>query len=123
MTLFIILVGVLIFVAGLIFIVKEELIFGFLESNRKELWIHVVAVLVRVVLGAALVAQAEVSSFPTIITILGWLTLIAALILFAMGRDNFQTFMKWVLDQLKPYARIGGGISAAFGAFLIYAFV
>jgi hypothetical protein len=78
---------------------------------------------VRLVLGALLVTQADLSRFPLTIELLGWLAIVAALVLAAIGRRNFQRLLVWVLSVMAPFQRAAGVFAAGFGAFLIYAFV
>lgn len=123
MTALIILFGVLTFIAGIIIIINPEIIFGFLNEHIEKLGLHILAVVDRLVLGALLIFQADVSKFPLIIEILGWLSIIVALSFIVAGRKNFKRLMVWAMSQTKSYGRIGGVFAAAFGAFLIYAFV
>lgn len=119
----IIIIATLIFIIGVLIIIKPEIIFGYLRNNRDNLWLHILAVVARLVIGALLLSQYSESKFPLTIEFLGWLSIAAAIILAAIGRRNFKRFMTWALSLLKPYGRIGGVFAAAFGVFLIYAFV
>ena len=123
MTLMIILFGALTLLAGIIIIINPEIIFGYLRENLDKLSLHILAVTVRLVIGILLISQASVSTFPLTIEILGWLSIAAATIFSLIGRRNFKRLMSWALSLLKPFGRIGGIFAAAFGAFLIYAFV
>ena len=55
--------------------------------------------------------------------IVGWISIVAAIILAVIGRKNFNGIMSWALSLAKPVSRIGGVIVVCFGAFLIYAFL
>ena len=123
MTLMIILFGALTLLAGIIIIINPEFIFGYLRKNLDKLSLHILAVTVRLVIGILLISQASVSTFPLTIEILGWLSIAAATIFALIGRRNFKRLMSWALSLLKPFGRIGGIFAAAFGTFLIYAFV
>lgn len=74
-------------------------------------------------LGIFLILQSSMSKYPTIIEIIGWLSLIAAICLLLIGRNNFQKLMIWVITKIKPYGRTSGLLSTAFGVFLVYAFI
>jgi hypothetical protein len=91
----IIIFGALTLLAGVVILINPEVIFGYLRSNFDK----------------------------AVIEILGWLSIVAALSLAAMGRHNFHRLMSWALIILKPYGRVGGVFAAVFGGFLIYAFV
>lgn len=123
MTELIILFSALILFAGIVIIINPEIIFGSLRNHSDNLILHILAVVVRLVLGILLIYQSSISRFPFIIEIIGWLSLIAAFILAAIGRQSFQRLMSWALSFVKPFGRIGGVIAGAFGAFLIYAFI
>lgn len=123
MTLLIILFGALTLSAGIIIIINPEIIFSYLRKNLDKLSLHILAVTVRLIIGVLLISQANVSTFPLTIEILGWLSIAAATIFALIGRRNFKRLMSWALSLLKPFGRIGGIFAAAFGAFLIYAFV
>lgn len=109
--------------AGIVIVFNPEAIFGFLRGNLDQPALQVMAVVVRLILGVLLLTQAGLSKFPLIIELLGWLSIVAAVILAVVGRKNFKRLMGWAMNSMMPYARIGGLFAAAFGAFLIYAFV
>jgi hypothetical protein len=123
MTLLIIIFGALTLLAGIVIVINPEVIFGFLRNNLDKLVLHILAVVVRIVLGALLICQSNISKFPFVIEVIGWLSIVAAIFLAVMGRRNFNRLMSWALSLSKPFGRVGGILAVAFGAFLIYAFV
>ncbi len=123
MTLLIILFGALTLLAGIVIVINPEVIFGYLRTNLDKLSLHILAVVIRLVIGALLISQSNVAKFPFVIEILGWLSIAAALILGIMGRRNFNRLMYWALSLSKPLGRASGVFAAGFGAFLIYVFV
>ena len=123
MTLLIIIFGALTLLAGIVIVINPEVIFGFLRKNLDKVALHILAVVVRIVLGLLLIYQSSISKFPFVIQIIGWLSIVAAIILAVMGRRNFNRLMSWALSLAKPFGRVGGVLAMAFGAFLIYAFV
>ena len=123
MTTLIIIFGALILLAGVVIVINPEIIFGYLQSNLDRLATHILAVVVRLIIGALLISQSSLSKYPLAIEILGWLSIVAALSLAVMGRHNFHRLLSWALTFLKPFGRVGGVFAAAFGGFLIYAFV
>jgi len=123
MSLLIITFGALTLLAGIIILINPEIIFRYLRNNLDRLSLHITAVVVRIVLGVLLIIQADISRFPMVIAILGWLSIVAALTFAVIGRRNFTRLMSWALSLSIPFGRFGGVIAAAFGAFLIYAFV
>lgn len=123
MTILIIIFGALTLLAGIVIVINPETIFGFLRKNLDKLELHILAVVVRIVLGVLLIYQSRISKFPLVIEIIGWLSIFAAIFLAVMGRRNFKRLMSWALCLAKPIGRVGGVIAMAFGAFLIYAFI
>ena len=123
MTLLIIIFGALTLLAGIVIVINPEVIFGFLRRNLDKLELHVLAVVVRLVLGVLLIYQSNVSKFPFVIEIIGWLSIVAAIVLAVMGRRYFNRLMSWALSFVKASGRVGGVLAMAFGAFLIYSFV
>jgi hypothetical protein len=123
MTLLIIIFGALTLLAGIVIVINPEAIFGFLRNNLDKLLLHILAVAVRLVIGVLLIYQSNISEFPFVIEIIGWLSIVAAIFLGVMGRRNFNRLMSWALSLSRPFGRVGGVFAAAFGAFLIYAFV
>lgn len=123
MTLLILIFGALTLLAGIVIVINPEVIFGFLRNNLDKLVLHILAVGVRLVIGALLIYQSNISKFPFVIEVIGWLSIVAAIFLAVMGRRNFSRLMSWALSLSKPFGRVGGILAVAFGAFLIYAFV
>ena len=123
MTALILIFAALTLLAGIVIVVNPEVIFGTLRNHLDKLALHVLAVVVRLVLGALLIFQSDTSRFPLAIEIIGWISIAAATILAVVGRDKFIRLMSWALSQVKPFGRVGGIAALGFGAFLIYAFV
>jgi hypothetical protein len=123
MTVLIIIFGALTLLAGIVILINPEVIFGFLRNNLDKLVLHILAVAIRLVIGALLIYQSNVSKFPFVIEVIGWLSIVAAMFLAVIGRRNFNRLMSWALSLSKPFGRVGGILAVAFGAFLIYAFV
>jgi hypothetical protein len=123
MTLVIILFGAFILLAGLVILISPETIFIYLRQNYQKIEIYALAIVVRLILGALLVYQASVSKFPLVIGLLGWLSLIAAIIFAVMGHNRFSQLMSWALNSLSRFPRIAGVFACALGLFLVYAIV
>ena len=82
------------------------------------------AVLTRLLLGTALILVAAESRFPLVLTVLGWLSIIAAVVLALIGRKGMQRMMRWFIDKTsQAVTRAWLLLAAVFGAFLIYAVV
>ncbi|MEN8134539.1 MAG: hypothetical protein ABFS18_03250 [Thermodesulfobacteriota bacterium] len=123
MTLFIIIFSTLTCLAGIVILINPEIAFGLLRKKSDKIELHILAVAIRLVLGAFLISQAGVSKYPFVIEIIGWLSIVAAVFFAVIGRNNFITLMAWALAQVKTLGRVGGIFASAFGAFLIHAFI
>jgi hypothetical protein len=123
MPIFIIIFGILTLLAGIVILINPDKIFGFLRNNLDNLALHILAVVIRLILGILLIRQSDVSKFPFTIEIIGWISIIAAMVFAVMRRSNFNRFMSWALSLVKPFGRVSGILAVAFGAFLVYAFV
>jgi hypothetical protein len=122
MTILIIAFGALMAIAGIVIMIRPGAIVGLLAKYSAELSLHVLAVLVRLVLGVLLVYLAGQSKYPTVIAVIGWLSIIAAVVFALMGRNNFKRLMAWALIVARSMARLAGILAVCFGTFLAYAF-
>lgn len=107
----------------MVIVINPQVIFGFLRNNLEKLSLHILAVVVRLILGALLINQSSISKFSLVIEVIGWLSIVAAISLAIIGRRNFTRIMSWALSLSMPFGRFGGIVAVAFGVFLIYAFV
>lgn len=123
MTLLIIIFGCLILLAGAVLLKNPEVVFGFLRDNVESSAIHLLAVIVRLIIGVLLVTQSSISRFPLTIEVLGWFFIVAGISLAVIGRNNFRKLVSWVLTTFKSFGRLVGLIAIAFGGFLVYAFL
>ena len=79
------------------------------------------AVAARIVLGGALLTAASVSRFPGAFIALGWVAIVAALVLLFVGHPRFQKLAGWVARWPVNAVRVGLALGAVFGLFLVYA--
>ena len=77
-------------------------------------------VIVRLVLGVALLIAAPNSLLPFVFRALGWITILAALALAIMGRKNARKLIAWFEQLSTPMIRLWLLFGMAFGGFLIY---
>ena len=119
----IILFGAATLVAGLIIMINPETVFGPIKRNMDSLGLHLLAVVMRILIGAALIIYAPESKFPTAILILGWASIGAAFILGIVGRNNFRRLMTWAVGLVDTFGRVAGFFAILFGGFLIYAVI
>ncbi|MBT8085811.1 MAG: hypothetical protein HKN35_04215 [Woeseia sp.] len=122
MTLILIFFGFLVIFVGGVMIVRPIIVADLLKNNTDKLALHVLGVVVRLLLGGLLLYFGNVSKFPHVMQVLGWISLAAGVVLALMGRQRFIRLMDWAMSLVDPYLRIAGVFAALFGAFLVYAF-
>jgi len=123
MTILIIILSALILVVGLAIILKPAVVFGIFRKNSEKIELQILAVVIRLALGALLVYQADASKYPIVIEVIGWILIVAAVFLTVIGRQKFIQFITWTLKFVKPFGRIGGYFAVVLGIFLIHAFI
>ena len=114
--------GGLMVLAGASMVIKPTWLVELLGRYKGRAWLHGAAVGVRLILGALLITQASLSGYPRLVSALGWLMLLAGLVLAAMGRERFVQLMSWVLQRFSPFARPLGVVAIGFGSLLVLAF-
>ncbi len=119
----IILFGLLILLTGTIMVLKPDPLVELLRRYADDAGLHALAVLIRLILGLLLVVYADQSKYPIVFTLLGWLSLIAALVLGVMGRGRFSRLMAWSLDLVPRWGRFSGLLAVLLGGFLAYAVI
>ena len=122
MTQLIIIFAALILIAGIIILINPEYFLAFFSRHVKRIEVHVIAVLVRFVIGVLFITQSDHSRYPLTIQILGFLSIVVAVCLAIIGRDRFVKLMGWAINTWSPFARWGGILAIVFGAFVIHAF-
>ena len=115
--------GGLLVLAGVLIMINPNWVFGPIKKYGDLPALHVIAVVMRLVLGYLLISQAHASSFPQIIGVLGWLAIVAAVAFAVMGRNNFKRMLNWATGLIDTLGRVAGLLAMAFGAFLIFAFI
>jgi hypothetical protein len=123
MIILILILASFILLAGVAMLVNPAYFARLLADSAYRVELHVLAVVIRLLLGGLLVYCAAASRFPFVIHVLGWVSVIAALVLAVIGRQRFIALMNWALQWVQKFGRVAGLIAAALGAFLIYAFV
>ena len=115
--------GILILVAGITMLMNPDAICGPIRSRSESFGFHIFAVVVRLILGIALIFYATESKYPLALQIIGWISLAASSLLLGIGRPRFQKLMIWALNLVSPVRRLGGLLGMLFGGFLVYAMI
>ena len=114
-------IGVTIIVlAGWGIFVPEKLM-TFVTSAMDKSWGIYIAVIVRLVMGSALIIVAPASLFPIVFQVLGVIAIVAAIALLLMGRERMRRFIAWFSERFSaPIIRLWLLFGVAFGGFLVY---
>jgi len=123
MTQIVLIFGFLILILSVSLVIKPAALFGILERYSQSAGLQVVAVVARLILGVALVLAAPETKYPSVLLLLGWLMIAAAVAFSLMGRTRFRALLNWALQLTPHYGRLGGLLGVIFGVFLIYAVV
>ena len=121
MKLFIILFGVFMVTVAGIMAANPKLITDNMLRFAESVWLHVLAAAIRIVLGTALILYAEHSSFPLTLHIIGWIAIVAGVIIALVPHAKFTRLIHWAFNRFARYTRIAAMFGALFGGFLIYA--
>ena len=96
-----------------------KLVSGVMDKD----WGIYFAVIVRLLLGAALIIAGPGSRFPALFEIVGGIAIFAAVVIAIMGRERLRKFIGW-FDRLSPaMIRTWLLFGIAFGAFLVYGII
>ena len=115
--------GVIVCVLAAWGILAPDRMMNFVYGAMEKDWGIHLAVILRLVLGAALVIAAPDSRFPLIFQILGWIAIIAAVALLFIGRARLRKFVAWFEHMPQPLIRVWLLFGVAFGALLVYGVV
>lgn len=78
------------------------------------------AVIVRLALGALLILAAPGTKFPVVFQALGWLAIVAAIIIPFAGRERIGRFIGWWAQRPRFIIRMWCLLGVVFGGFLLY---
>lgn len=119
MTLVIELLGIAVAALGALGLVRPQRLIGFATSIWNSGAGLPAAVAIRVLLGAALLATASASRFPTPFRVLGALSLVAAVAAPLLGRERLRRFVDWWAGRPATFVRAWALVALGFGAFLV----
>jgi len=102
-------------------IFAPEKLMTLVASAMDKYWGIYIAVIVRLVLGAALVIVAPSSLFPIVFQALGVIAVVAAIALVLVGRERTRRFIAWWSERFSAQiVRLWLLFGVAFGGFLVY---
>jgi len=118
--LIVIAVGVLVCVLSAWGISSPGRLVELVRAAMEKDWGIYLAVVVRLLLGLALIVAAAGSRFPLIFEALGWIAIVAAIVLALMGRSRIRELVNWFSRLSPTLIRMWLLSGFAFGGFLIY---
>ena len=93
----------------------------FVTSEMDKSWGIYVAVIVRLVMGSALIIVAPASRFPIVFQALGVIAIVAAIALVLMGRERIRRLLAWFSERFSAsIIRLWLLFGVAFGGLLVY---
>ena len=114
-------IGVTVFVLAVWGVFVPEKLRTWVSSAMDRYWGIYAAVIVRLVLGTALIVVAPASRFPVVFQVLGLLTIVAAIVVALMGRERIRRFLAWFSERFSaPIIRLWLLFGMAFAGFLVY---
>jgi len=116
------LLGIFMFLFGILILINPDLFFGWIEDNLESKMLYIFAIVTRLVFGILLIIAAEDSKFPNGIKVFGLIVIIAAIIFIFIGQAGFQNFVAAMLPFTKSTTSVSGLFGIALGGFFIYAF-
>ena len=108
-------------VAGIILFIDDNIVLDYIESNRESSWTYFFAIVMRLIMGVALLKTASKSRHPLAFLVIGGIALAAALIFLVIGHENFQHMMATLVPYFENWGKWTSIFALAFGAFLLYA--
>ena len=98
-----------------------EKLMTFVTSEMDKSWGIYVAVIVRLVMGSALIIVAPASRFPIVFQALGVIAIVAAIALVLMGRERIRRLLAWFSERFSAsIIRLWLLFGVAFGGLLVY---
>ena len=120
MTQFVLLLGVAVGVAGLVMLARPRAMVGLADRvfNRRLIYL---AALLRLLLGALLIAAAPSVGFSIAIEVIGWLMVLGALLLVTLPLALWQRLVNWAVALPNLAIRAAALFALALGIFFVYA--
>lgn len=84
-------------------------------------WGIYMAIAVRIGLGVVFILVAGETRFPTAFIVLGYLMIIAAVMIAIIGRERLDRFIQWWVNSSMVMARAWLVLGVLFGVFLLHA--
>ena len=117
---FVLVLGGLIAAASLVLIASPQRFTGILDEVFGGRWLYAAA-LVRLLIGAGLIASAQAVRFPGAIAVIGWLAVVGGLALVVIPGPAMSRMTDWVSGLSTGVMRLWLVLALLLGLFLVYA--
>lgn len=120
MTLLVAVLGILIVLLGLVGLVQParfRKMFSAMDSRTR----FVLAIVVRLAMGALLWLLADELRHPQVMRVLAVIAVVAAAVVLVMGSGRLDRLIGWWLAQSDSVLRVSALFAAVFGGYLVFA--
>ena len=117
----IILFGLLVAALSLILLFRPKASMNYFHEHAGSLWLYISAVFVRIGMGIVLILYADQSRYPEAFEIIGYLVLVAGVILGLIGRNRFEKLVGWAMGLFGKMSWFSGLLGLVFGLFFVHA--
>ena len=118
---FVVVLGATLFVFAAWGFVNPRKLLQVVKATMDTDWGIWLAVVVRLLLGAALIIVAPAAAFPVSFVVIGWIAIAAAVAAVLLGRPRLRAFTNWWIDRFSGAGvRIWVLVALAFAGFLVY---
>lgn len=107
-------------VAGVLLFIDDTIVLGHIEQNIESSWLYFFAIVMRIILGVALLKTASASRHPLVFLVIGGIALAAAVIFLAIGHEQFRHMMATLVPYFENTGKWSGIVALVFGVYLIY---
>ena len=119
MTVIIALLGAVIAAAGVLGLARPAVFRAMFDRlGEQAAWVS--AVSIRLLFGTLLLIAADDLRLSGVMSVLGWVVIIAAVVLLLLGPERFNRFVRWWLALSDTAFRASMAFAAVFGLFLVY---
>lgn len=114
--------GLLIVLAGLVIVVKPNVLVDLVPGLLQGKKLFMVAS-VRLLAGCAMLVAAPQAHHPLFMEIIGWIAVLAGLLMMVMPPKAMQVIIGWVENFPVWLMRVFSPIVLAFGGYLVWSFL
>jgi uncharacterized membrane protein YfcA len=116
--------GIFIIFCGFLMLFAPKKANEYLRKFGSTNFINYAELIIRAIIGVAIILASDASKFPEIFRIFGWFLVITALILCCIPRRIHHKFSLQAAETLKPfYFQLISPFSFLFGAAIVYSFL